>query len=82
MMPGHCLPLSRGYIHVYHHYFPISFSLKPLGQNQIECGAFLESGDIYFVKIVLGHMIKMAAMLIYGETFKNLQNLESYDLET
>ena len=30
-----------------------------------------------------GHMIKMAAMLIYGKTFKNLlQKWESYDLET
>ena len=31
-----------------------------------------------------GHMTKMAAMLIYGKTFKNLllQNQKSYDLET
>ena len=29
-----------------------------------------------------GHMTKMAAMPIYGKTFKNLQNHKSYDLET
>ena len=31
-----------------------------------------------------GHMTKMAAMPLYGETFKNLllQNQKSYDLET
>ena len=32
----------------------------------------------------LGHMTKVAAMPIYGKTFKNilLQNQKSYDLET
>ena len=34
MMPGGCLPLPKGYIHVYDHYFQTSFSLKPLGQSK------------------------------------------------
>ena len=29
-----------------------------------------------------GHMTKMAAMPIYGKTFKIIQNQKSYDLET
>ena len=32
--PGGCLPLSRGYIHVYDHNIQTSSSLKPLGQSK------------------------------------------------
>ena len=32
LTPGGCLPLSRGYIHVYDHNIQTSTSLKPLGQ--------------------------------------------------
>ena len=32
--PGGCLPLPRGYIHVYDHDIQASSSLKPLGQSK------------------------------------------------
>ena len=34
MSSGGCLPLSRGYIHVYDHNIQNSSSLKPLGQSK------------------------------------------------
>ena len=34
LAPGGCLPLSRGYIHVYFHNIETSSSLKPLGQSK------------------------------------------------
>ena len=44
---GGCLPLPRGYIHVYDHNIQTSSSLKPLGQNQSQtsCGASLGRGN-------------------------------------
>ena len=71
LIPGGCLPLSRGYIHVYNHYYQTSSSLKRLAnQCQISCGASLGSG-----KESTAHMTKIAVMLIYG---KNLQKFFSY----
>ena len=32
--PEGCLPLPRGFIHVYDHNVPTSSSLKPLGQSK------------------------------------------------
>ena len=34
LTPGGCLPLPRGYIHVYYHHFQISSRLKSLGQSK------------------------------------------------
>ena len=34
LTPGGCLPLPRGYMHVYDHHFQRSSSLKPLGQSK------------------------------------------------
>ena len=34
LSPGGCLPLPRGYIHVYDHNIQTSSPLKPLGQSK------------------------------------------------
>ena len=48
-----CLPLHRGYLHVYDHYFQTSFSLKPLGpSNPNFMGSLLLKRGYKFVKMV------------------------------
>ena len=53
-------------------------------QAQILCGASMGRGKERLYIYGLGHMTKMAAMLMYGKNLKNLllQNQKSYDLET
>ena len=67
--PGGCLPLPRGYIHVYDHYCQTCSSLKPLGKSMPN-----------FMWSLLGK----EAVPIYGKTFKKflLQNQKSSDVET
>ena len=46
MTPGVCLPLPRGYIHVYDHNIQTSTALKPLSQlKPTLCRASLGSGN-------------------------------------
>ena len=54
MIPGACLPLFRGYIHVYDHYFLMSSSLKLHGQLKPNCmWSLLGKGGYKFMKMVL-----------------------------
>ena len=75
-----CLPLPRGYIHVY---MIIIFKIsKPLGLSKPKfmC-SLLGKRKINLCKWS-GHMTKVAAMPIYGQIFKNLRNQKYLDLET
>ena len=71
MTSGGCLPLSRGYIHVYNHYVQTSSSLKPLGQSipNFMWKPPWEVGKKVYINGT-GHMTKMAAMPIYGTNLK------------
>ena len=74
---GGCLPLSRGYILVYNHYFQTSSSLKPLGKSSKNF--YVEFPEEVGKKVYIygtGHMTKMVAMPIYGRTFKKSSSLE------
>ena len=65
------MPLFRGYIHVYNHFFFQAFSfLKPLGQSipNFMWEPLWEVGKKVYINGT-GHMTKMAAMPIY---YKNL----------
>ena len=60
--------MSRGYIHVYNHYYQTSF-LKSL-QVPIKAKFYVEPPWEVGKKVYIngtGHMTKMAAMLIYGK---------------
>ena len=72
-----CLPLSRGYIHIYNHYFPkIFFSETNWPINvKFNVGPPWKAGKKIYIDGT-GHMTRMAAMPIYGK------NQKSYDLET
>ena len=66
------MPLSRGYIHVYDHYYQTS-SLKLLGQSKPNfMWSLLGKKERKLMVNGTGHMTKMAAMLIYGKNFQNL----------
>ena len=67
--PGGCLPLSRGYKHVYNHYYQTS-SLKPLGQSKPNFMLSLLGKEERKHINGTGHMAKMATMLIYGKNFQ------------
>ena len=66
LTPQRCLPLPKGYIHVYAHYFQTSSSLKPLGQSKPNW-SLLGKIEHKFCENGLDHMTKMAAMPIYGQ---------------
>ena len=83
LIPGGCLPLPWGYIHVYFHKIEASSPLKLLGQSNPN---FIWSIFEMAKKVYInghGHMTKMAAMSVNRKIFKNLflQNQEAYDLE-
>ena len=63
MAPGGCLPLHRGYIHVYFHN-----PLKPLGQSKPNfMWSILRKRENKFILNGPGHMTKMAAMAIISK---------------
>ena len=65
-----CLPLPRGYSHVYDHYFQTSPSLKLRGQSKQNLMWSLHGKEWGCININgLSHMTKMAAMV---KTFKYL----------
>ena len=82
---GGCLPLIRGYIHVYdHNIYYIFFSeiARPI-KAKLHVEHPWEGGMKVYIN-GQGHMTKMAAMAINSKMFKNLllQNQKAYDFET
>ena len=72
MTPRGCLPVSRGYIRVYNHYFQISSARETAWS--INAKFHVEPPWEVGKKVHIngtGHMTKMATMSIYGKTFKN-----------
>ena len=66
---GGCLPLPRGYIHVYFHNNETSSSLKPLGQSKPNfIWSILGKGEKVYIN-GQGHMTKMAATAINRKNF-------------
>ena len=64
-----CLPLSRGYMHVYNHYYQTSSKIA----SPIKAKFYVEPPWEVGKKVHIngtGHMTKMAAMLIYGKNFQ------------
>ena len=78
------MPLSKGYIHAYNHYFQTFFfseTARPINAK-FHAEPPWELGKKVYINGP-GHMTKMAAMPIYGKRFLNLlQKQKSYDLET
>ena len=69
LSPGGCLPLPRGYIHVYDHIIQTS-SLKRLGQSEPNfMWSILRKGNENLFINGQGHMTKMAAMAINSQNF-------------
>ena len=62
LIPGGCLPLPHGYIHVYDYYFQTP-SPKPLGHLKPSyMWSILGARTQKFVLGFMGHITKMAAM--------------------
>ena len=68
---GCCLPLPRGYIHAWGHYFQAS-SFKRLGKSVKFCAEPpFGKGYKNLYKHDLGHITELAAMPIYSKTVKS-----------
>ena len=64
--------LKKSEIHVYNHYYQTYCSLKSLGQSKPN---FMWS-LLGSLEKKLGHLTKMAAMLIYGKNFQKSSSKE------